>query len=116
MTYYLVKLILSAGIIVAVSETAKRSTLIGAIIASLPLVTILSFIWIYVETKNIEKVSQLSMSIFWLVIPSLTFLLILPQLFKTELNFYISLALSSTIMIGFYCLMIAGLKKLGVSL
>ena len=116
MTYYLVKLILSAGIIVAVSETAKRSTLIGAIIASLPLVTILSFFWLYVETKNIEKISQLSMSIFWLVIPSLTFLLILPQLLKMQLNFYICLALSSTVMIGFYFAMIAGLKKLGVSL
>ena len=116
MIQYLIKLILSAAIIVVVSEVAKRSTLIAATVASLPLVTILSLIWLYIDTKDLEKISELSMSIFWLVIPSLSFLLILPQLLKYQLNFFLSIALSSAAMVVIYFATIAGLRKLGISL
>ena len=116
MIQYLIKLILSAAIIVVVSEVAKRSTLIAAIVVSLPLITMLSLIWLYIDTRDLEKVSQLSMSIFWLVIPSLSFLLILPQLLRYQLNFFLSIALSSAAMVVVYLVTIAGLRKLGISL
>ena len=116
MIQYLIKLILSAAIIVVVSEVAKRSTLIAAIVVSLPLITMLSLIWLYIDTRDLEKVSQLSISIFWLVIPSLSFLLILPQLLRYQLNFFLSIALSSAAMVVVYLATIAALRKLGISL
>ena len=53
MSFYFVKLIITAAIIVIVSEVAKKSSLLAAIIISLPLISLLAFIWIYLETKNI---------------------------------------------------------------
>jgi len=76
---YIIKIILSAILIVAISELAKRSSFMGAILASLPMTSILAFVFLYYETQDSEKVSALSTDIFWLVIPSLTLFLVLAQ-------------------------------------
>ena len=60
MTYYLVKLIITALVVVVVSEVAKKSTFVGAIIISIPLTSLLAFIWLYVDTKD-EFVSNRNM-------------------------------------------------------
>ncbi len=80
--YYIIKVLISAILIVGISELSKRSSLIGAILASIPFVSVLAFIWIYVDTKNVETISKLSYSIFWLVIPSLVLFVILPIFLK----------------------------------
>lgn len=69
--YYLIKVLISAILIVLISEISKRNSLISSILASIPLVSVMAFIWIYIDTKNLETISKLSISIFWLVIPSL---------------------------------------------
>jgi hypothetical protein len=94
LAYYIVKVIVSAILIVLVSEIAKRSTLAGAVIASLPIVSILAFLWIYLETGDAQRVSELSRQIFWLVIPSLLLFVALPLLIKQNVNFYIGLLVS----------------------
>ncbi|MFZ4398435.1 MAG: DUF3147 family protein [Bacteroidales bacterium] len=73
MWYYFIKLIITSAIIVAISEISKRSSLIGSILASIPLISFLAFIWLYIETKDVGKIAELSTNIFWLVIPSLSF-------------------------------------------
>ena len=78
----LVKVLLSALMLVAVSEASKRSTVVGGLLASLPLTSILAFIWLYRDTRDPQAISTLSMSIFWLVIPSLVLFLTLPFLLK----------------------------------
>jgi len=102
MLYYVLKIIISVIIIITVSEIAKRSSLLGGLIASLPLTSILAMVWLYVDTKNVKKVINLSESIFWLVMPSLILFIVFPILLKKGLNFYLSLAISSVIMIIFY--------------
>lgn len=82
MIYYIIKVALSAILIVLVSEVSKKSSLIGGIVASVPLLSVFAMIWLYIDTKSVEKVSQLSTSIFWLVIPSLSLFIILPILLK----------------------------------
>lgn len=111
MLYLLVKVFLSATIIVTVSEVAKRSSLLGGMIASLPLVSILAMIWIYIDTKDIEKISQLSTSILWLVIPSWTLLFTFPIFLKKGIGFYASLGLSALLTMIAYSLMIIILRK-----
>ena len=66
MIYYLVKLLLSAVVIVVVSELSKRSTTLGALLASLPLVSILAMIWLHIETGDNAKIAELAGGIFWL--------------------------------------------------
>jgi uncharacterized membrane protein (GlpM family) len=113
--YYALKVIISAILIVAVSELSKRSSFLGAILASIPLVSVIAFIWIYIDTKNIEEISKLSISIFWLVIPSLVLFIALPILLK-YFNFYISLIGSIALTIVSYYLMIYLLEKFNISL
>src|SRR5687767_6403773 len=97
MTQYAVKIILSAVIITVVSEIGKRSTLLGGIIVSLPLVALLSLIWLWTETKDAERVSSFSWSVFWLVLPSLALFAALPVLLKRGVGF--PLALTGSILL-----------------
>ena len=116
MTYYLIKLFLSAFVIVVISEISKRTTLLGGLLASLPLVSILGLSWLYIDTKNTEKVAQLATSIFWMVLPSLSLFVVLPILLKTKLSFLASLSISLVIMSICYLLMILILNKVGIRL
>jgi len=93
----LLKVILSAVIIVVVSEVAKRSSVFGALIASLPLTSLLAIIWLYLDTGETAKVSGLASGILWLIIPSLLFFVALPLLLRAGVNFWISLLISCLI-------------------
>lgn len=95
MAYYVFKILLSALIIFAVSEIAKRSPLLAAVLASLPLTSLLAFTWIYLESGEVGKIAQLSTEIFWLVIPSLVLFLLLPLCIKLGLGFWLSLLIAS---------------------
>ncbi len=114
MTYTLIKLFLSAGIIVAISELAKRSGWLGGLLASLPIVSLLAIVWLYVDTRDGAKVAALSTDIFWLVLPSLSFFIALPLLLRAKMNFWLGLSVALLIMFACYLLMMALLKKIGV--
>ncbi len=115
MWYYIIKVLISSVLIVAISEISKRSSFWGGILASVPLVSVLAFIWLYIDTKSVEKISQLSYSVFWLVIPSLSLFITLPLLLK-KVDFPIAMFLSILIMIGCYYLMVFALGKFGIKI
>jgi hypothetical protein len=69
MSYTIIKIIITSLFIVSISELSKRSSLLGALLASLPLTSVLAMLWLYIDTKDTEKVADLAASIFWLVIP-----------------------------------------------
>ena len=114
MTQYIIKTLISAVLIVAVAEISKRSSFIGALLASLPLVSVLAMIWLYIDTKDTGKVASLATSIFWLVLPSLSLFITLPMLLRTKLNFYFSLVASIVVMLACYGAMLVVLKKFGI--
>jgi len=116
MTQYVIKLLMSAAIIVAISEISKRSTFFGGLVASLPLSSFLAMLWLYHDTKDAAKVAALSTSILWLVLPSLVFFLTLPILLKTRLNFYVGFLTATMIMLACYGVMVVVLKKVGINL
>lgn len=113
---FFLKIAISAILIAGISELGKRFTTIAAILASLPLLSILAMVWLYVDTKSNAKVMALSYSIFWMVLPSLTFFLVFPALLKTKLTFYPALAISMCIMFVTYTIYIFVLNKLGIQL
>ena len=112
----IIKILVSSGIIVIVSEIAKKNTFFAGLIASIPLVSILSMLWLYFETEDIEKIKNLSNNILWMVIPSLTLFLALPVLIKIGFNFYISLIVSIIITIGCYSATLLILSHYGIKL
>ncbi|MDH4275002.1 MAG: DUF3147 family protein [Gammaproteobacteria bacterium] len=94
MLYYVLKIALTAITIVAISEIAKRSNMFAALIAALPLTSLLALIWMHLEDAPSEKIAILSGQIFWMVIPSLVLFLVLPGLLRMGINFWASLALA----------------------
>ncbi len=116
MIYYFIKIFISALLIVAISELAKRSTGFAALVASLPLVSLLAFIWLHVEGTPPDKIAELSSQIFWLVIPSLLMFILLPVLLKNGLGFWVSLGLSVAATAGCYIALLPFLRRMGVSL
>ena len=116
MTQYVLKVLLSAVLFVAVCEVSKRSTFLGGLLASLPLVSFLALIWLYLDTKDAGKVAALSTSIFWLVLPSLVFFFALPALVKMKFSFALSFGLATALMLASYGVMVVVLKKCGVNL
>jgi predicted permease len=115
MTYYLVKLFLSAGLIVAISEISKRSGYLGGLIASLPLVSLLAIGWMWFETHDAAKIADFSRGVFWFVLPSLLFFILLPWLLP-KLGFYAALTIACVATAAGYAVMVAALAKAGVSL
>ncbi|MFP2768142.1 DUF3147 family protein [Oceanisphaera sp. KMM 10153] len=116
LTYYIIKVVITTVLVVAISEVAKRSSVVGAIMASVPLISVLAMIWLYIDTKDVTKISNLSISIFWLVIPSLALFLTLPFLLAQGLNFYLSMSVSIGVTIVCYWAMALVLEGLGMKL
>lgn len=115
MIYLVTKTLISALILVAVSEIAKKSPFWGGALASLPLVSLLAMIWLYLDTKSVEKVAELSSSIFWLVLPTLPMFIALPAMLKAGLGFYSALGIASLLTIALYLAMILALKNFGMA-
>jgi hypothetical protein len=115
-THYLTKIVITTILIVLISEIAKRSSFIGALLASVPIVSVLAMMWLYIDTEDVSKVSALSKGVFWLVLPSLALFLTLPLLLKQGINFYLSVSISTGVTILCYWLMISILSHLGVKL
>ncbi|CAG9933101.1 DUF3147 family protein [Candidatus Nitrotoga arctica] len=116
MLYYALKVIISALLIVAISEIAKRSTGFAALVASLPLTSLLAFIWLHMDASPPERIAELSSQIFWLVLPSLLLFLLLPFLLKHGLSFWVSLGLSMATTAGCYIALLPLLRRMGVNL
>ena len=116
MAYYIFKIIVTTILIIAISEIAKRSSLYGALLASVPLVSILAMFWIYIDTKDVSKISSLATSIFWLVLPSLALFVSLPLLLKQGINFYISISLAIGITVFCYGILLVISNQFGLKL
>jgi uncharacterized membrane protein (GlpM family) len=105
-----------AGLLVAgFAELSRRYTFVSALLMSVPLTSVIALSFVYVETGDIERVSELSMGIFWLVVPSLAFFLILPILLKNGLNYWLSLGVSIMALTVIYYGYSAVLKRFGIS-
>ena len=116
MVYIIIKTLITAVVVVAVSEIARRSSLFAGLIASIPLVSFLAIIWLYWETKDSQKIVDLSYSIILMIIPSLTFFIVLPFVMKLQSSFVISMIVATVSTIIAYWLFILLLGKFGVSI
>ncbi len=109
------KVIVTAVLVVAIAEIAKRSTFAGAVLASIPLTSVLAFIWLYADSGDTEKVAALAAGIFWLVLPSLALFVALPLMLRAGWPFGLSLAASSALTAVCYFAMVAILGRLGIA-
>lgn len=113
MSYFIVKALVTGVIVALIAELSRRHELLAAALASLPLVSILAFVWIYLESRDTGKLIGLSHDIFWLVLPSLAFFLLFPTLLKYNIDFWWALPLACLGMLLVYGLMLVLMKTLG---
>lgn len=94
MPFFIFKTLSTALIIAGITEVSKRSSFLGAVFTSLPLTSLLVFLWIYLENKNTEQITKMSWEVLGLIIPSLLFFIVLPICLKRGFHFYSSLSFS----------------------
>ncbi|MDZ4109263.1 MAG: DUF3147 family protein [Brevundimonas sp.] len=116
MLYLVVKALLSGVIIALVSEIAKRSPGFAALVASLPLVSVLGMIWLWRDTADPERMAAHAGSTFWYVLPSLPMFLLIPLLLKRGVAFYPALAAGCALTVVLYLAMIRAAPKFGLTL
>lgn len=117
MMYLVIKTAISAIIIVVVSEVARRSAGLGALMASLPLVAVLSMIWLWRDTAgDTVRMASYSQATFCYVLPSLPMFLLIPGLLKRGLGFWPALAAGCLLTFVLYAIMAAALSRWGVKL
>jgi hypothetical protein len=90
-TQFLLKVLISAFIVAGASELARRYSLFGALIASLPLTSILTLIWLWRDGTPLAQIADFSNSILWLVLPSLLLFLAVPLMLRAGHGFWVSL-------------------------
>ena len=116
MVWYVIKIALTAIVIVVVSEISKRLPLLGSLIASLPLISVLGMIWIYQETKDNQKLISHAEGTFWYVLPSLPMFLVMPWMMKKGISFYLSLGVGILLTIILYVIMTKLLSRFGLNI
>ena len=115
MAWIITKYLLTAGMVVFISEVAKRSNRLGSFIAALPLMTLLTLVWLYVENQPDEKIANHAYYTFWYVIPTLPMFLLFPYLLP-RLGFWVTMGagvVATAICFGLFALVI---KSFGINL
>jgi len=113
--WIITKYFLTAGVVVLVSEVAKRSDKLGGLVAALPLVTVLALIWLYVEKQPQEKIANHAWYTFWYVVPTLPMFLIFPALLS-RIGFWPTLLACIVITIICFALFALIVRRFGIEL
>lgn len=111
-----IKVAVTSLLVVAIAEAAKRSTLLAALLASLPLTSLLAILWLWRDTGDAEQISSLATGIFWLVLPSLVFFVALPVLLRAGAAFWPSLAVSAGLTAACYLAMVRILAHFAITI
>ena len=115
MAWIITKYLITAGLVVFISEVAKRSDKMGGFIAALPLMTLLTLVWLYVENQTEEKIANHAYYTFWYVIPTLPMFLLFPYLLP-KLGFWLTMGASSVATVVCFGLFAIVMKQFGVEL
>ena len=116
MLYLLTKALISGAIIALASELAKRNPGMGALLVSLPLVSILAMIWLWRDTGDPARIIDHARATFWFVLPTLPMFLVLPWLMVRGLSFWPSLGLSCLLTLALYLATVWILARFGIEL
>jgi hypothetical protein len=116
MSYFIVKSLISGVLIALISEIARRSPGFGALVASLPLVSILGVIWLWRDTGDAGRIADHMQATIWFVLPSLPMFVLVPMLLRSGTGFWVALTAGCglTVLLYWGLLQIAG--SLGIKL
>lgn len=116
MLYLLIKAALSGAVIAIASEVARRWPGWGALIVSLPLVSVLAMIWLWRDTGDPVRLASHAESTFWFVLPSLPMFLLIPLMLRHGYSFWVSLAAGCVLTMVLYSAMVSFGPRFGLKL
>lgn len=116
MLYGVIKALLSGLLVGLVSETARRNAALGALIASLPLVSVLGMIWLWRDTRDAARLADHAQATFWYVLPSLPMFLLIPTLLRRGVGFWPALLAGCALTVVLYGVTVAVAARVGVRL
>ncbi|HLS87170.1 MAG TPA: DUF3147 family protein [Burkholderiales bacterium] len=115
MLWIVTKYLVTAAVVVAVSELAKRSDRLGAFVAALPLVTVLALVWLYAERQPTEKLANHAWYTFWYVLPTLPMFLAFPAMLG-RWGFWPALGASAVLTATCFGVLALALRRFGIEL
>lgn len=115
MGWLVTKYLLTSAVVVIVSEFARRSDRLGGFVAALPLVTVLTLIWLYIEKQPEAKLANHAWYTFWYVLPTLPMFLVFPWLL-VRVGFWPSLLASAVLTVVCFGLLALLLRRFGIHL
>lgn len=115
MAWILTKYFITAAFIVAISEVARRSEKIGALLTALPLVALLTLLWLYIDGQRPEKIGSYATYTFWYVLPTLPMFVLFPSLLQ-RFGFWAALFIGILISGAGLLLLALVLRRFGISL
>jgi hypothetical protein len=116
MLYFVLKSAISGVLVAAASTLARRYPGFGALIASLPLVSVLGMLWLWRDKPDAANMAAHAEATFWYVLPSLPMFLLIPALLRRGANFYVALSAGCLLTVGLYLLMTWAAPKIGLRL
>ena len=116
MLLFVIKAMLSGVLVATISTVARRYPGWGGLIASLPLVSLLSMLWLYGETRDTESVARLSIDAFWFFLPSIPMFLIIPAMLRSGVSFAVTMVVAIVVTILLYVAMNWIAPRLGIPL
>lgn len=116
MLYGVIKALLSGLLVGLVSETGRRNAALGALFASLPLVSVLGMIWLWRDTHDAARLADHAQATFWYVLPSLPMFLVIPALLRRGVGFWPALLVGCALTVVLYGVTVAVAARVGVRL
>lgn len=114
MTAFWLRALLSGLLIALASTIARRQPTLGALIVSLPLVSVLSMIWLWRDTPNPENMARYVQSTFWYFLPTIPMFLVIPWLLRRGIDFWPSLGAGCLLTVLLYAAMVAAADRLQI--
>ena len=115
MSWLLTKYAITAALVVLVSEVAKRSDKLGGLVAALPLVTVLTLVWLHVEQQPTARIANHAWYTFWYVVPTLPMFLLFPALLQ-RFGFWLALLGCVLVTLACFAMWATVLKRFGINL
>ncbi len=115
MNYLIIKAALSGIIVMIVSGVSRRNPSIGGLIASLPLISILAFIWLWRDTSDPERIATQAEATFWYIFPSIAMFLVLPAMLRSGIGFWAALSIACVLTLALYSATMWALPRMGIN-
>ena len=115
MAWIITKYLITAGMVVLISEIAKRSDKWGGFVAALPLVTLLTLVWLYIENQSQDKIAKHAYYTFWYVIPTLPMFLLFPYALP-KIGFWMTIGACVALTVLSFGLFVLVMRQFGIDL